>query len=320
MIALQEKKYKDFLLPVSKAGESEPLSLRGLEVSEEEYWKKYYEYAGDNDYSFEWNNGVLEEKPMGDHLSYLMSDWFHSLLKEYLKVHPDATIFGADLGFRLELSGKTVIRRPDMSLILNTNPVPFYLLDRSYQGVFDMCFEFLSDSEDEYAERDTVEKRSEYAAGGVKEYFILDRLGIETAFYRLNSRGFYSPIRPVSGGVIRSKVLPGFQFRIMDLYNRPGFEEMAEDPLYKHFVLKNWQAERSRADEAEKRAGKAEKKAEAERKRAGTSEKKAEAERKRAGMAEKKAEAERKRAGNVEKTALKLAEKLREMGIDPESL
>ncbi len=35
MIALQEKKYKDFLLPVSEAGESEPLSLRGLEVSED---------------------------------------------------------------------------------------------------------------------------------------------------------------------------------------------------------------------------------------------------------------------------------------------
>ncbi|MCP4111621.1 MAG: hypothetical protein GY749_39890 [Desulfobacteraceae bacterium] len=129
MIALQKKKYKDILLPVSEADESE---LHGLEVSEEEYWEKYYEYAGDNDYSFEWNNGVLEEKPMGDHLSYLMSDWFHSLLKEYLEVHPDAVIFGTDLGFRLELPKKKVIRKPDMSLILKTNPVSFDLLDRSY--------------------------------------------------------------------------------------------------------------------------------------------------------------------------------------------
>ncbi|MCP4345066.1 MAG: Uma2 family endonuclease, partial [Desulfobacterales bacterium] len=217
---------------------------------------------------------------------------FHSLLKEYLEVHPDAVIFGTDLGFRPELPGKKVIRKPDMSLILKTNPVSFDLLDRSYNGVFDMCFEFLSDSKEEYAERDTVKKRSEYAGGGVKEYFILDRLGTETDLYRLNRRGFYSPIRPTSGGVIKSKVLPGFQFRIQDLYDRPGFEEMANDPVYKHFVLKKWQAERGRADEAEKRAGKA----------------------------EKTLKAERKRAGKAEKTALKLAEKLREMGIDPESL
>ncbi|MCP4111619.1 MAG: hypothetical protein GY749_39880 [Desulfobacteraceae bacterium] len=96
---------------------------------------------------------------------------------------------------------------------------------------------------------------------------------------------YHSTIRPTSGGVIKSKVLPGFQFRVQDLYDRPCFEEMAEDPVYKHFVLKKWQAERSRADEAEKKVGKAEETAEAEKKR-----------------------------------ALKLAEKLREMGIDPESL
>ncbi len=302
MKALQERKYEDFPLPALRAYESEPSSLHGLRVSEGEYWEKYYNCIGDNGCGFEWNNGVLEEKTMGDHLSYVMADWFHSLLKEYLRARPVAKIFGTDLGFRLVLPQVTVIRRPDMSLVLNTNPVRFGLLDRSYSGVFDMCFEFISDSKQEHADRDTVEKRSEYAAGGVKEYFILDRFGTETAFYRLNSRGGYSPIPPTSEGVIRSGVLPGFQFREDDLYTCPSLEELAEDPVYKSFVLK----ERNEA--------------EAERKRAGKAEKTAEAERKRAGKAEKTAEAERKRADKAEKTALKMAEKLRAMGIDPESL
>ncbi|RLC08431.1 MAG: hypothetical protein DRI57_24040, partial [Deltaproteobacteria bacterium] len=32
-------------------------------VSEEEYWETYYEMP---DITYEWNNGVLEERPMGD--------------------------------------------------------------------------------------------------------------------------------------------------------------------------------------------------------------------------------------------------------------
>ncbi|MDM8551596.1 Uma2 family endonuclease [Desulfobacterales bacterium HSG2] len=345
----------------------------GVRVSEEEYWEKYYEYAGPDDRIFEWNNGVLEEKPMGDHLSYLTSDWFHTLLKQYLEACPVAEIFGTDMGFRLLLPHKAVIRRPDLSLVLNTNPIRFGPLDRSYSGVFDICIEFLSDSTKADIERDTKHKHSEYAFGGVGEYYILDRLGKETAFYRLGPRGFYLPILPASGGIIRSSVLPGFQFREADLYTRPSLIKMAEDAVYKAFVLRDWQAERGRADNAEKKTEKAEKKAEraekkveaerrkveraekkaeraveTERKKVERAEKKAEAERRKVERAEKKAEAERKKAERAVKAerrkveraekkaeaerkkaegavkaerekARKLAEKLRALGIDPES-
>ncbi len=262
---------------------AEPLSLDGLRVSEEEYWETYYDYVGDNDFSFEWNDGVLEEKPMGDHLSYLMFDWFYLLLKQYLEANPIAKIFGTDMGFRLALQHKTSIRKPDLSLILDSNPVRFDLLDRSYKGIYDICFEFLSDSTKKYAERDTIHKRSEYAGIGVKEYFILDRLGKETAFYRLNRKGFYSSIRPI-GGIIRSAVLPGFQFRRDDLYTRPHFRDIISDPVYNAFVLKDFQAEHRRAEKAEERA-----------------------------------EVERKRAETERKKAQKLADKLRSLGIDPDA-
>jgi len=251
-----DKKSGFFPLPPAETEASESRSPDGLRVSEKEYWENYYGYAGSSDHSFEWNNGILEEKPMGDHLSYLIYDWFHSLLKQYLETYPVAKIFGTDMGFRLALPQKTVIRKPDLSIVLDSNPVRFGLLDRSYKGTFDMCIEFLSDSTKKEAERDTVEKKSEYAGTGVKEYFILDRLGNETFFFRLNRKGLYSRIRPAPGEIIRSAVLPGFQFRKADLYTRRGFESLAEDPVYNSFVLKKWQAERSRADEAEKKARK----------------------------------------------------------------
>jgi len=58
-----------------------------LIVSEAEYFQKYYDYP---DIVYEWNNGVLEEKPVADHSDYLTYDWFVDLLREYLKVHPVA--------------------------------------------------------------------------------------------------------------------------------------------------------------------------------------------------------------------------------------
>lgn len=254
--------------PPSGTDISEYRPFDGVRVSEEEYWEKYYEYAGPDDRIFEWNDGVLEEKPMGDHLNYLMSDWFHTLLKQYLEAYPVADIFGIDMGFKLPFPHKTVIRRPDLSLVLRANPIRFNDLDRSYDGIFDVCIEFLSDSTKEDIERDTKHKHSEYAFGGVKEYYILDRLGRETAFYRLGSGGGYLPILPVAGGIICSQTLPRFQFREADLYIRPSFTDMAEDLVYRNFVLRDWQAERGRADNAEKRAEAERKKAEAERKKA----------------------------------------------------
>ncbi len=82
-----------------------------------------------------------------------------------------------------------------------------------------------------------------------------------------------------------AEVLPRFQFREQDIYTRPPFRQLADDPVYSSFVMKDWQQERA----------------------------KAEAERKKAVKAEAELEAERERAR-------KLVARLRELGIDPESL
>ena len=134
-------------------------------VSEKKYWEEYYEAKT----ACEWNNGKLEEKPVSDHLTYLVYLWFLKLLDHYLTVHPIARMSGLEMGFRLALPSKTVIRKPDLGVVRNDNPVALKPLDRSYRGIFDLCIEALSDSTQTEARRDTVTKKAEYTAARVPE-------------------------------------------------------------------------------------------------------------------------------------------------------
>jgi Uma2 family endonuclease len=172
-----------------------------------------------------------------------MYRWFLQLLEEYLKAHPIATMVGLDIGFRLALPDKTSIRRPDLAVVLHSNPRIIAGEDCTYKGVFDLCIEFLSDSTPQEARRDTVVKKQEYCQAGVTEYFILDRKGKKTAFYQLTRAGTYAPI-PSPDGILRSEVLPGFQFRLQDLYDHPDFRERLDDSVYNSFILLDYQVER----------------------------------------------------------------------------
>jgi Uma2 family endonuclease len=247
---------------------SGPASEAGKRVSEALYWNAYYEYS---DISYEWNDGVLEEKPVSDYLSFLVYLWFVSLLEQFLTVHPIGKMVGLEFGFRLALPEKVAIRKPDLGVLSAKNPVDLDLYDRSFAGIFDLCIEVLSDSERSEIERDTQVKFLEYEQAGVREYYILDRKGTHTAFYRRRADGRYAPIVPETEperNLIRSEVLPGFQFRIDDLYRRPSLKEMAEDPVYRGFVLPFYQESRQRADAEKARADQEAARADAEAARA----------------------------------------------------
>ncbi|EDN65525.1 conserved hypothetical protein [Beggiatoa sp. PS] len=157
------------------------------------------------------------------------------------------------MGFRYSLSGKNKVRRPDIGVVLNDNSQPLLPHDKSYHGIYDMCIEALSDSRIEIMERDTITKKDEYAQAGVKEYYILDSHRERTQFFRLNARGVYIPIKPLKGDIIKSKVLPGFQFRFEDLFTKPSPDEMINDKVYQDFVLPGYLKEKQ-ARQAEEQA------------------------------------------------------------------
>lgn len=221
-----------------------PLSENGKEVSEAIYWRDYYEHP---EFTYEWNNGILEEKPMADVRNAAIYRWLLILLQAYLDVHPVAQLVNLEIGFRLALPDKTTIRKPDLFAVRNDNPIPIADLDRNYRGIVDLAIESLSDSTRQEVERDTVQKKGEYEGIGVKEYYILDAADRHMAFYCLADDGRYVPITPIDDDVIRSTVLPGFQFRISDLNRQPTLITLAEDPVYQAFVLPEYQIQKRRA-------------------------------------------------------------------------
>jgi hypothetical protein len=218
-------------------------------VTEQEYWEYYY---NDSEISYEWNNGCLEEKDMSDFITYLVYRWFQSILNQYLTVNPIAEFTGLEMGFRLQLPNKVTIRKPDLGVVLNNNPVELLPTDRTYNGIFDMCIEALSDSSDAEIRRDTIVKKAEYANVGIQEYYILYGLNYQMEFYRLH-HGLYVPIERIDSDIIQSSVLPGFQFRVSDLHNRPSFETMMDDPVYQDFILPDYRQEKIARRQAEQK-------------------------------------------------------------------
>ena len=265
----------------------EETSEDGLRVTEAEYWKKYYNHP---EFNYEWKNGYLEEKPMADVKGSLVYQWFSDILRCYFSTYPIGTIINLEIGFRLALPGDISIRKPDMAVVLNNNPVMLHLTDCNFAGIFDLCIESLSYSDLREIKRDTVDKKKEYQGGGVREYYILDARKIETAFYRLGEKGKYRKIKPVNKEIIQSEALPGFQFRIPDMYKQPSLKEMAEDEVYQGYVLPFYQKARQEAEQEKQRAEKAEKMAEQEKQRTEFEKQRAESERQRAEKAEKRAD------------------------------
>ena len=234
----------------------------GLRVSEETYWQKYYHHP---DFNYEWANGRLEEKTASNLATQRMYGWLVKLLSIFFEVHKTAELIRLRTGFVVPLppeeeqeqeqdKKKKHIRKPDLGVVLSSNPTPYKSQDIIYHGIPDLCIEAISYTTKKAKERDTKEKKEEYEYAGVKEYYILDDRKTETRFYRLNRWGLYEEIKPIDGDVIKSEVLPGFQFRISDLYRQPDQIELVKDKVYQGFVMLKYQAAKERADRLQQEA------------------------------------------------------------------
>ncbi len=310
----------------------------GIKVSEAEYWETYYNHL---DFSYEWKNGYLEAKPMADVKSAEMHRWICTVLDSYLAASQCGVAVSLEIGFRMELPGEVSVRKPDLAVVLNSNLTGICPDDCNYKGIFDLCIESLSYSSKREIDRDVKHKKAEYRGAGVREYYILDARAEETAFYRLDKNGIYRKIRLSKGDIVRSAVLPGFQFRVSDLCRQPSLEEMAEDNVYSGFVFPLYkktrhqakkqkqraEKEKQRAKKAEKsmtlekqRAEKAEKSMTLEKQRAEKAEKSMTLEKQRAEKEKQRAEKEKQRAEKEKQRARLLAAKLRELGIEPDNI
>ena len=142
------------------------------------------------------------------------------------------------------------------------------------------------------------------------------KVQVESLFatdYRLNKQGKYEKIKASNGGVIQSEVLPGFQFRIGDLYRRPTPKEMVTDSVYRGFIMLDYQAEKERADFAMQRAYE-------EALRADEKELKAEEEKRRADEEKRRADEAQNQLLLERQEKERLMAKLKKLGISLDEL
>jgi Uma2 family endonuclease len=117
-------------------------------------------------------------------------------------------------------------REPDLLFVANEH------LDRFratwIEGPADLVVEIVSP---ESEERDWETKLGEYAAGGVSEYWVLDRDRREAAFFQLGEDGHYVRVMPEEEAIYHSRTLPGFWLRIDWLWQLPTPDLEAAEAL-----------------------------------------------------------------------------------------
>lgn len=191
---------------VDKPAEKTQSPVRGeviaTNISEEDYMRDYA-----HDYC-EWVKGdVIKMPPILLRHNHL-TDYLRELLKTYFAIKSIGKVISAPFVMRTEVSR----REPDLQVILNDNLGT--LTDTYMDGAADICIEVVSPSN---AATDYGDKFTEYEAGGVKEYWIIDSMREECRFHRLNEDKLYKQILPVDN-VYTTPLLPQFKLHVPTLW------------------------------------------------------------------------------------------------------
>jgi Uma2 family endonuclease len=166
----------------------------------------YEEYAAwvSDQVHTEWVNGeaVILMPPTIPHQKVI--NFLETLLTMFAGFFRLGQVLSAPSEMRIWPEGNA--REPDIFFVETANLSR--LANRRLNGPADLVIEVVSD---ESATRDRVEKFSEYEAGKVREYWVIDpRAGRERAeFWQLDAEGRYQPVLP-KRGIYRSAVLRGF--------------------------------------------------------------------------------------------------------------
>jgi Uma2 family endonuclease len=153
----------------------------------------------------EWVDGEVIEFITVKGRHALVFGFLFELVRSFVRIRQLGMVLSEPFEMRI-LEGQSA-RRPDIFVVLNEH-LDRYSDDR-LDGPADLVVEIVSDDS---VTRDRDEKRDEYAAAGIREYWIVegrtDRSGFELLV--LNDAGSYEPPAPDAGGRMHSRVLRGF--------------------------------------------------------------------------------------------------------------
>jgi len=118
-------------------------------------------------------------------------------------------------------------RAPDILFVSNQNTSR--LKGNYLDGPADLVIEIISPGSRTVDNRD---KYSEYEAGGVPEYWILDPVREQAQFYQLSPDGKYQAIAPDSEDVYHSRSLAGLDLPLKWLWQPEEWEEEASKKMW----------------------------------------------------------------------------------------
>ncbi len=180
----------------------------GLTMTAEEFDALTVEDV-DIDYRHELIRGVLVVTPIPSEEESNPNEELGYDLRLYKKTHPNGSALDTTLPERyVFLPDKR--RRADRVIWAGLGRMPDPKRD-----VPTIVVEFVSPGKRNWR-RDDVEKRREYLAAGVREYWIIDRILRTLTVVRATPTGPVETVVP-EGEIYRTEILPGFELRLSGL-------------------------------------------------------------------------------------------------------
>jgi Uma2 family endonuclease len=164
----------------------------------------------------EFNDGCLEVLPMPDAVHQLLAWLLTTALNELLVDGKAGVAIPAP--FKLKVPGRKW-REPDVSYLLPRN---LHRYQKQWWDYTDLAIEVVSEDD---PDRDYVQKRAEYAALGVGEYWIVDPSEQAIKVLVLEG-GSYKDVQIAGiGDTARPTIVPGFQVDVAALFARARAHE-----------------------------------------------------------------------------------------------
>lgn len=136
-----------------------------------------------------------------------LADFLAALLRLYSEARQPGTVISAP--FQMKVGPDLPGREPDVLFVAEER---LDAIKESYlDGPADLAVEVIS--RDSRA-RDRGDKFYEYEQGGVREYWLIDRLRRQAEFYRLGDDGIFHTVPIGDDGIFRSEVLDGLWLRV----------------------------------------------------------------------------------------------------------
>ena len=176
----------------------------------------YEEYLANEEenHCTEWVNGKVLDISMVSEAHSDVSIFIMVLLRLWAEEHQAGVVRGDP--FNMKTGPNLPGRSPDVLFLANAHRER---LRRNFlDGPCDLAVEVVSP---DYRPRDTIEKFTEYAQGGIPEYWIVDYDVEQARFFTLGANNVYEEIHVGSDSIFRSRVLPGLWLDTRWLWQRP---------------------------------------------------------------------------------------------------